>query len=164
MPDTSDMHIVESHEQFNVVRLKKKNMLALISKRDFKKGEVVAHFNKAQAFDQPTYLTVQSGIHEHIGLEPSYLQYTNHSCDPSVFIDTENLRFIALRDIHPGDEITFFYPSTEWDMDRKFTCSCGSSQCIGEIGGAKQTDRSILSRYRLAPHILVQLEHLHSTR
>jgi hypothetical protein len=162
MGSISDFDVVEFHEHFDVVRLKAKNMLALLSKRNFRKGEIVAHFSKAAIFDQPTYLTVQSGIHEHSSLDPGYLQYTNHSCDPTIFIDTVNLVFIALKDIHPGDEITFFYPSTEWDMDRKFTCSCGSSQCIGEIGGAKQTERGILSRYRLAPHILSQLNNLHS--
>lgn len=147
-------HIVlESYDQFEVVHLIEKNMKALFSKVNFKQGSVVAQFTKAEVFSAPSYLTVQSGIEEHISLEPGYLQFTNHSCDPSIFIDTEKLQFVALRDIGPGEEITFFYPSTEWDMDRSFACSCGSKNCIGAIAGAKQTDAVVLSRYSIAPHI-----------
>jgi hypothetical protein len=36
-----------------------------------------------------------------------------------------------------GQELTFFYPSTEWDMDQGFDCFCGSENCLGYIGGAK---------------------------
>lgn len=153
MHESSKYIVLESHNSFDVVQLIEKNMKALISKVNFNAGSVVASFAKAEVFRKPSYLTVQSGIDEHISLDPSYLQYTNHSCDPTIFIDTEKLEFIALKDIHPGDEITFFYPSTEWDMDRSFACSCGSEHCIGEIAGAKQTESTILSRYRLAPHI-----------
>lgn len=34
--------------------------------------------------------------------------------------------FRALRDIQPGDELSFFYPSTEWEMAQGFECKCGA--------------------------------------
>lgn len=38
--------------------------------------------------------------------------------------------------IKAGDELTFFYPSSEWAMAQAFDCFCGSSDCRGRIDGA----------------------------
>ena len=35
-----------------------------------------------------------------------------------------------------GDELTFFYPSSEWAMAQPFDCFCGTSKCRGRIDGA----------------------------
>lgn len=35
-----------------------------------------------------------------------------------------------------GDELTFFYPSSEWAMAQPFDCFCSSSNCRGRIDGA----------------------------
>jgi hypothetical protein len=43
-----------------------------------------------------------------------------------------------------GEELTFFYPSTEWDMDQGFSCFCGSKACLGYISGAKHMDAAQL--------------------
>jgi hypothetical protein len=45
-------------------------------------------------------------------LNPEWLQYINHSCDPNVAFDTAAFKLIALKDVKPGDELCFFYPST----------------------------------------------------
>ena len=52
-------------------------------------------------------------------------------------VDTTNRVVVALRDIEAGEAITFFYPSTEWDMAQPFECGCGSTQCIKVVKGAK---------------------------
>jgi hypothetical protein len=39
--------------------------------------------------------------------------------------------------LQPGDELTFFYPSTEWSMGQAFDCFCGTKSCRGRISGAK---------------------------
>lgn len=36
-----------------------------------------------------------------------------------------------------GEELTFFYPSTEWNMDQPFDCECKKPTCFGSISGAK---------------------------
>jgi hypothetical protein len=41
------------------------------------------------------------------------------------------------RGLKVGEELTFFYPSTEWNMDQGFSCFCGTDSCLGYIGGAK---------------------------
>ena len=44
---------------------------------------------------------------------------------------------MAGRDIAAGEELTYFYPSTEWEMDRPFRCLCGAPDCVGVVSGAK---------------------------
>lgn len=56
----------------------------------------------------------------------------NHSCSPntafeiSASIPEADWAFVALAEIKAGEEFTFFYPSTEWEMDQPFECQCGS--------------------------------------
>ena len=109
-------------------------------------GDLLAPFGAREILAEPTYLTVQTGLEAHILLAPEHLQYINHSCNPNAFFDTERMEIRALRAIAPGDEITFFYPSTEWSMDRAFDCLCGSSECLGRIAGADQLDARALAR------------------
>jgi hypothetical protein len=120
-------------------------------------GDVLAPFGARETLYAPTYLTVQTSPETHILLAPEHLQYINHSCNPNVFFDTERMEIRALRTIAPGDEILFFYPSTEWTMDRPFTCLCSSSECLGRVAGANQLDAWSLARHRFNRHILDQL-------
>ncbi len=74
-----------------------------------------------------TYLTVQTGTDRHITLIPDFLQYINHSCSPNIFFNTTTMELVCLQPIQPGDEFTFFYPSTEWEMAQPFVCNCGTA-------------------------------------
>lgn len=120
-------------------------------------GEVLARFGARETLASPTYLTVQTGPDTHILLAPEHLQYINHSCDPNVFFNTTRMEIVALRAIAPGEEVRFFYPSTEWTMDRAFDCQCGSTACLGRIAGADQLDVHTLERYAFNQHILDRL-------
>lgn len=57
-----------------------------------------------------------------------------------------------------GDELSFFYPSTEWDMAQPFECLCGSKECRGTISGAKDMPAEVLKNYWLSSHIRELLE------
>lgn len=101
-----------------------------------------------------TYQTVQVGENRHIWLEDE-LVFMNHSCDPSTRWDLTAFKIYALRDIAEGGELTFFYPTSEWDMAQPFDCFCGASCCLGRIRGAKYIPSDVLQRYAgVAPHIL----------
>lgn len=65
------------------------------------------------------------------------------------------VRVVDDRPLRRGDPLTFFYPSSEWQMDQPFACTCGSGEgvCCGTISGAKTMDKSVLGRYWLNPHI-----------
>jgi len=77
----------------------------------------------------------------------------NHSCAPAVVIDVTRQAVIANRDLAPGDELTFFYPSTEWEMARPFECCCGEPECLGWITGAKELPRERRNDYFFNPPI-----------
>ena len=63
------------------------------------------------------------------------------------------VRVVADRALKKGDVLTFFYPSTEWEMAQEFECGCGSERCLGRINGAKDMKVEELRRYWLNEHI-----------
>jgi hypothetical protein len=125
----------------------------LISTQAFQPGDVVSKFDAAEVHTEPSRYTVQVSANKHIILSPEFLQYINHSCNPNVFFNTATMELTALQSIAPGDEFTFFYPSTEWDMAEPFQCLCGSAQCLGIIKGAKNISDDLLNTYQLTDFI-----------
>lgn len=124
--------------------------------RSFSPGDVIATFSAGAISAEPTYLTVQVGFRKHITLDPEFLQYINHGCDPNVFFNTTTLEVVALKHISPEDELTFFYPSAEWKMAQRFECYCGSPHCLGEIKGAAYLSREAQEKYRFTDFIQQQ--------
>lgn len=125
-------------------------------------GQVISRFHAGITQSYATYLTVQTGVDTHITLQPEFLQYINHSCEPNVFFDTASLELICLKPLQTGDELTFFYPSTEWDMSQPFVCNCQAAGCLQLINGASHLDQSTLNKYRLTDFIKQQSENKHS--
>ncbi|CAK7202316.1 hypothetical protein SEUCBS139899_005038 [Sporothrix eucalyptigena] len=100
-----------------------------------------------------TYATVQVGRNQHINLN-SDLLYINHSCEPSLLFDTSSRNvWVGPKGLRVGDELTFFYPSTEWDMAQPFSCFCGTPSCRGRISGARNMSRDQLAGLWLNGHI-----------
>ncbi|MEN9563605.1 MAG: hypothetical protein RIR73_1849 [Chloroflexota bacterium] len=123
----------------------------LTTKQYYKKGEVICSMPSENITNKPNRFTVQIARdrHTHVGK----LAALNHSCDPNVILDTENMEMVAARDIEKGEELYFFYPSTEWQMDAPFICLCGSANCINVVAGARFLPLSTLERHYLNPHI-----------
>ena len=59
----------------------------------------------------------------------------------------------SLRPLQAGEELTYFYPSTEWTMTQPFTCACGAVDCLGTIDGASTLSPDVLARYVLSPFV-----------
>ncbi|KAI1766541.1 hypothetical protein GGR53DRAFT_199979 [Hypoxylon sp. FL1150] len=115
-------------------------------------------FPPCTAAHAPTYATVQCGRNDHLNLN-SDLLYINHSCEPTLIFDTANHNIIAgPHGLCPGEELTFFYPSTEWDMAQPFDCLCGKPACRGRISGAKDMTKAQLEGLWLNGHIHELLE------
>jgi len=123
-----------------------------------------------------TYATVQVSRTQHVNLNSDFL-YVNSSCDPSLEFHVVKrgaggyasgssgggqfaieVRVAAGRALRPGDDMTFFYPSTEWDMKQPFDCRCGSAKCKGVIRGAKYLTLSELEGYFVNNHIVELLK------
>ena len=124
----------------------------LITDQAFRRGDVVYRIEGYRITEQPTYQTIQVGRRAHIE-ELGVIAFLNHSCQPNTLIDVARLDVIAARDIAAGEELNFFYPSTEWEMDRPFICLCGTPQCVRLVAGAKYLSIDTLSRYFINPHI-----------
>lgn len=149
--------LVSNHIIAEVRQKLSNNQNALFALRSYQAGDVIAHFSAGTISAEPTYLTVQIGIGKHITLQPAFLQYINHGCEPNVFFNTTTMQLIALKDIDVESEMTFFYPSTEWKMTQPFTCYCGTPSCIGEIKGAAYLSNAIHEKYQLTDFIQQQL-------
>lgn len=107
------------------------------------------------------YSSVQTGPDSHIELN-SDLLYCNHSCAPSLVFDMKKMevRVVDQRPLRAGDALTFFYPSTEWEMDQPFNCACGAGDgvCKGWISGAKNMSAEELEGYWLNDHTVKLLK------
>lgn len=151
--DAADLVIISEHPIGSVRRNRRTDQNGFFTNQAFEPGDVISVLGAASIVATPNYLTVQIGENRHIHLDPEYLKNINHSCDPNVFFDTAAMEVVALQDIAPGEELRFFYPSSEWKMDQPFACHCGFEKCLGEIKGAAETDREVLARYRLTDFI-----------
>jgi len=74
--------------------------------------------------DQPGRHTIQVDERRHQAYTGDPDDFVNHSCDPSTYLDAENLRLVARRAIAAGEEITINYTASEWDMAESFVCLC----------------------------------------
>jgi hypothetical protein len=129
----------------------------LVAQAPFLAGEIVSRVSFGPIRPLPDRFTVQVGSDAHGELVPTELKYMNHHCDPNVALDVEHGVVRALKPIAPGDELTFFYPSTEWHMDEPFDCGCESAWCQGRITGAKDVPELLLRQYVLSPVIRSRL-------
>lgn len=154
---TPDYRFVSDHSVAEVRQRTSNEQNALFALQSFQPGEVIAEFWAGTIAAEPTYLTVQVDVGKHITLQPEFLQYINHSCDPNVFFDTTLMKLVALKEIPVGGEMTFFYPSTEWQMTQSFNCYCGSTNCLGDIRGAAFLPGEVWKQYRLTDFIQQQL-------
>lgn len=124
---------------------------ALVSNRAYEVGEIIARFDDAPLAER-SYLTVQVGPGQHVQLD--VLSHLNHACRPNTVIDTEARTVSATRDIESGEILNFFYPSTEWEMDRPFICQCGAPDCVKIVAGARYLSAEVLSRSFVNLHIV----------
>jgi hypothetical protein len=148
--------VISRHKFAEVFQNASSGQKSLHATVSFSPGDVICRFSAGVTQGYATYLTVQTGVATHITLMPEFLQYINHSCAPNVFFDTAAMQLICVVALQPGDEMTFFYPSTEWDMAQPFVCNCGSKNCLQLINGASHLSAETLRQYRLTDFIKAQ--------
>lgn len=149
--------MISKHEFAEMRRKLSNNQNALFTLRSFRAGQIIANFSAGTISAEPTYLTIQLGENKHITFDPEFLQYINHSCDPNVFFDIASMQLVALKNLESEEELTFFYPSTEWKMTQSFRCFCGSSNCLEKIRGAAYLSKETQEKYRFTDFIQQKL-------
>lgn len=154
---TPSSEVISKHIFADVLLNNETNQKSLFAAAGFAPGDVICNFSAATTQSFATYLTVQTGAGSHITLMPEFLQYINHSCEPNVFFDTTTMQLVCIQAMQPGDEFTFFYPSTEWEMAQPFVCNCGHAACLQLINGASHLSVETLSKYKLTDFIRQQV-------
>jgi hypothetical protein len=120
-----------------------------VARRPLSQSEAIVRLSGA--LTKQSYRTIQIDKYRHLE-EPRILAFLNHSCHPTVLVDTSCLMVFAARDIVAGEELAFFYPSTEWKMVRPFICLCGSAHCLHYIAGARHLSLNTLDRHFINSH------------
>lgn len=96
--------------------------------------------------------------------------FINHGCAPNCgaqFTADGRILAVALRDIAPGEELTYDYASTTTQAGLqafpgwRFPCACGAPVCRGEVSCAEEIPAARIEEYLrqgvLAPHVLRRL-------
>ena len=136
--------LIASESRHMPFAMRRTNYGGGVTSRDaWKQHDILSSVTWTAAGDERTRWTVQVGPHRHAEMRPAELSYSNHSCNPNVEIDTTASVVRALRDIAPGDDIVWFYPSTEWQMTESFECECGAATCIGLVNGAETLAKAV---------------------
>src|SRR5215469_15270120 len=86
---------VSAHGHVAVLRIPATGQQALYALRSYDADDVIQSFTAGSVHEAPTSLTVQPGEKENLTLQPSLLQYCNHSCHPNCFFDTDAMAFVA---------------------------------------------------------------------
>lgn len=154
--NTSAPH-APSQSDFRIDTLTSSGQRCLRIGRDAAAGELLVSLARSRRVCEASYLTVQLDEQTHLELHPSFTECVNHSCAPNVAFDLERMALVALRPITAGDELTYFYPSTEWTMTRPFVCHCGTDACLGTIDGASTLSDVQVASYRLSLFVRRQL-------
>ncbi len=71
--------------------------------------------------------------------------YSNHSCDANLGV-CGNIVFVALRDIHAGEELTHDWCTTD-DDNYSIECKCGSARCRKLLTGKDWQKPELQKRY-----------------
>jgi len=134
----------------------------VVATRRFQTGETICHgdgvlYREDDEFDDTYALVLPSeepGLGEHVFWDlVDQTRWFNHSCDPNTEVrsdwDAEHqvvrAWWVALRDIAPGEEITYDYGFV---ADVAEPCACGSSACRGLI-----VDPDPAELAKLPPHL-----------
>ncbi|DAZ94112.1 TPA: hypothetical protein N0F65_008976 [Lagenidium giganteum] len=136
-PNSNGRYLIEQHNE---------HWSSAVAATNIKAGQVIGTA-PGVFHPHPTRWTVQADMNKHLEFKGG-LEYVNHSCNPNARLvvseNTPEVAFVAIRDIKEGENLSFDYSTSEWNMDEKFDCRCGSPNCRGHIGGAKYlSDREV---------------------
>lgn len=129
---------MEFYESFLIIETEEYGK-AVVSKKNFKKGQVVFDFSDGEILNYQTQHTLQ--IVEGKYIDHPIAGYVKHSCDPNCWVIPDTQQFVCRLDIKVGDFISMDYEQTEDVLFTPFDCNCGSPACRGHISGRKVTNQ-----------------------
>ena len=87
--------------------------------------------------------------------------YVNHSCDPNAGLNGQ-IAVVAIRDIAPGEQVTFDYAMSDGSDYDEFECACGAANCRGRVSGRDWRNPELWARYAgyFSPYLARRIERL----
>lgn len=103
---------------------------------DLRQGDLILTID-GPIVGQPSRYSVQIARDQHVEVgadrDGTTWRFLNHACHPNAVLRGRELR--ARLAIRRGDEVTFDYTTTEFDMASPFACACGAADCLGWVRG-----------------------------
>lgn len=130
----------------------------LFAVEEIKKGEIVSVkggeiLTSKQLAAVCTQLHAEMQIADDLFIAPTNeddfgksMMCLNHSCEPNLGIRSD-IVFVAIRDIHSGEELTVDYAMMD-NTSSRFSCVCGSQLCRKEITGKDWKKKEVQERYQ----------------
>ncbi|HZQ10041.1 MAG TPA: SET domain-containing protein-lysine N-methyltransferase [Anaerolineae bacterium] len=150
---------LKTHREYGVYareRIQKDEMIAVWG------GEVVTQEKFDTLPDRLRRLSIQ--VEENlflVALNEGPADYVNHSCDPNAGLSGQ-IVLVAMRDIAPGEEITFDYAMSDVTDYDEFQCDCGAPNCRGYFRGTDWRNPALWKKYAgyFSPYIQRRIERL----
>jgi uncharacterized protein len=111
-----------------------------IGKRESDRRGQAQHAKSLESGDAAVYIFTLSKNYDLDGNVPwNTARLINHSCAPNceAWIEGRRIYIHALRDIHPGEELSFDY-GFDVDCFEDHPCRCGMPECVGYIVSREQ--------------------------
>ncbi|ODA67316.1 SET domain protein [Methyloligella halotolerans] len=89
----------------------------------------------------------------------------NHSCAPNAGLRGQ-IGIVAMRDIAPGEEVTFDYAMCDSAPYDEFDCGCGAAECRGRVSGEDWRSPALWLRYDgyFSPYLALRIASLKGLR
>lgn len=102
---------------------------------------------------------VQVGPNDYMGPSGGADDLFNHSCDPNSGLKFgRKIALYAIRDILPGEEITWDYSTTMDEKDWEMKCCCGAKICRKTIKDFRLLPKHLKNKYKkfkiIPPYLL----------
>lgn len=87
--------------------------------------------------------------------------YVNHSCAPNSGLRGQ-IVLVAMRDIVPGEQVTFDYAMSDGSDYDEFECNCGAPNCRHRVSGRDWRNPELWARYDgyFSPYLARRIERL----
>lgn len=136
-------------------RLKSHREYGVYAVQPIAKGELIAMWG-GEVAPQETFNTlnerlkrlsiqIEEGLFL-VALNEGPADYVNHSCDPNAGLNGQ-IALVAMRDIAPGEEITFDYAMSDVTDYDEFQCECGAPNCRGVVRGTDWRNPALWEKY-----------------
>jgi hypothetical protein len=89
----------------------------------------------------------------------------NHSCEPNCGVLGQML-IVSMRDIEPGEELSFDYAMCDASDYDEFRCLCGQPACRGVVTGSDWRDPALQEKYAgwFSPYLVRRIAALPARR